>query len=363
MPGTLVTTINRFIGTAAERAGMSTTRLPLGSTFFETDTKLQYALDNLEAWQLLPAISATVDDFTILGELTFTPSATQVIDAAGDAILANATLVVLNPDADHTLTSTPTIANGNLGQILYITCDNAEANTVTVQDQDTLASSNLQLLASTKAIAGKTMTSLIFDGTNWIEFGGGAGSIPVAATTVTGSFTGFTSAESKTVDITSISSDNPVIRRVSLWISNDPTGDENINCRLSFYTADSMTEDELLNDFFLNLTYTETNGGASATDTTDTVDDISGLTKYDLIRYMGGTAENVRLTAVPTGTTLTFTALANAHADDTGIVRVAEITEMFQLFDGDSSNEIHIKLETLSAPNASMNVAISIDVQ
>lgn len=183
------------------------------------------------------------------------------------------------------------------------------------------------------------------------------------ATALTGTFSGFTSAEAKTLNIASVPSDNPVARRIQLYVSNDPTGDENINCRLSFYSSDSMTEDELLAEFYFNITYTETNGGASATDTTDTVDDISGLSKYDLIRYMGGTAENVRLTATPSGTTLTFTALANAHADDTGIVRVVELDELFQLVDDDDSGEIHCRLETLSAPNASMNVAISIEVQ
>lgn len=184
-----------------------------------------------------------------------------------------------------------------------------------------------------------------------------------AATTHTGSFTGFTAAEAKTLNITGVSGDNPVIRRVELYVSNDPTGDENINCTLGFYNADSMTEDELLIEFAFNLTYTETNGGASATDTTDTVDDIGGLVDGDLIRYTGGTAEQVRLTATPSGTTLTFTALANAHADDTGVVRVAVINEMFQLVDSDASLETHLKLTTLSAPTASMNVAISVDVQ
>lgn len=190
-----------------------------------------------------------------------------------------------------------------------------------------------------------------------------SGLVHGAATTKTGTFSGFTGAETKTVNLIAISGNNPVIRRMSLWISNDPTGDENIVCRLSLYNSDSMTEDELLKDFYFNLTYTETNGGASASDTTDTVDTISGLVKYDLIRYMGGTAENVRLTATPSGTTLTFTALVNAHADDTGVVKVVEITDLFQLVDSDATTEIHCKLETLSAPTASMNVAISVDIQ
>jgi len=182
------------------------------------------------------------------------------------------------------------------------------------------------------------------------------------ATTLNGSFTGFTTTETKTANIGALI-DNPVVRAVRLYISNDPTGDENINFRLAFYNADSMTEDELLKDFFLNLTYTETNGGASATDTTDTVDDIGGLVQYDLIRYIGVAVENVRLTATPSGTTLTFTALASDHPDNTGVVKVAEINDMFQLFDGDGTQEIHCALTSLSAPNASMNVNIEIDVQ
>jgi len=101
-----------------------------------------------------------------------TPSATQVIDAVGDAILANATTIVLNPDADYVLTSTPTIADGTTGQVLYITCANNEAHTVTIQDQDTLASSHLQLLASTQVVTGKKVLLLQFDGTDWVQLTG-----------------------------------------------------------------------------------------------------------------------------------------------------------------------------------------------
>jgi len=347
---TLITNTKMYIGASTDTR--PTTGIPAGSLAFETDTGIMYILHGT-TWYVYEGI------------LKFTPSTAQVIDAAGDVILANATMVVLNPDGDYTLTSTPTIADGETGQLLYITCANGEANTVTIQDQDTLGSSNLQLLASTKAITGKTVTTLVFDGTNWVEYGGGGGSgyAFTAAVNDTGSFTGFTAAESVTLNFTGLTYDNPVVRRVSLWISNDTGSDENINCRLAFYNADSMTEDELITAFYFNLSYTETDGGASTGHTTDVVDTSAGLVIYDLVRYMGGTAENVRLTAAPTATGLTFTALANDHATNTGIVRVAEITDLFQLVDLDASNEIHCKLTTYSAPNASMNVAISLDVQ
>ena len=106
---------------------------------------------------------------TIGGETVFTPSATQVINAAGDSILANATSVVLDPDGNYTLTSAPTIPDGDQDQLLIIRCANSEANIVTVQDQDTLPGSNLQLHSTTRAITGKQPLLLMFDGDDWIE--------------------------------------------------------------------------------------------------------------------------------------------------------------------------------------------------
>lgn len=114
---------------------------------------------------------------TLDGIQTYTPSAVQVIDAVGDTILANATRVDLNPDANYTLTSTPHIANGTEGDILVITMDNAEGNTVTLQDQDTLGGSNVELNATTRTIAAKTVLILHFDGSDWVEANYGAAGI------------------------------------------------------------------------------------------------------------------------------------------------------------------------------------------
>ena len=116
-------------------------------------------------------VPATVSDLVVNLTTINTPSAAQAITAAGDAILANATIVVVNPDADYTLTSTPTIANGTTGQVVFITAANGEANTITIQDQDTLASTNLELLSAVRSVTAKTQIMLFFDGTNWVEIG------------------------------------------------------------------------------------------------------------------------------------------------------------------------------------------------
>ena len=112
---------------------------------------------------------STVMQINAAGGLIYTPSTAQVIDGTDDAILADAIMVVLNPDADYTTDVTPIIADGVTGQILYITCANGEANRVRVRDQDTLGSSNLQLSDTSHDISGKDILTLIFDGTDWIE--------------------------------------------------------------------------------------------------------------------------------------------------------------------------------------------------
>jgi hypothetical protein len=272
--------------------------------------------------------------------------------------------------------------------------------------------------------------------------------------TKTGTFAAFLAAEAKTLDITGLEGNNPVIRQIRLNISNDPTADENINFRLSFYSSDSMTEDELLRDFFFNLTYTELGVETASLDTSIKVDNIQGLTKYDKVKFLGVSGDIERITDLPgtgystavtataalddlalsgnytdevarnykveidaAGTTDTFkwsndggatwvatgvaitgsaqalenglsvtftnttghtlgdnwtwtsmpvittTAVAGINAVDTGVVRVAEINGNFQLYDADGTNEIHAKLEALSAPTGSMDVAIEIDTQ
>lgn len=107
-------------------------------------------------------------------ELIGIPSSTQPITAAGDTIQADARLIVLNPDADYTMTSTPTITNGSyIGQLLRIICADGEGNTVTLQDQGTLANSNIYLNggAIAKGVTGRQMLVFGWNGSNWVEEG------------------------------------------------------------------------------------------------------------------------------------------------------------------------------------------------
>jgi len=185
-----------------------------------------------------------------------------------------------------------------------------------------------------------------------------------AANTGTVTLTGFHAAnQTQTGNITSVNGNNPVVRKMWAYISTDPTADTNESFRLSVYNSDSMTEDELIKDWSFNLTYTEFNGEAASGTTTFTVDDIAGLVKYDLARCLGGTAENLRLDDTPSGTSVYMTESANTHADNSGLVKIWEYTDAFQLYDADSSNEIHIKLEALTALTASTSIVIYLEYQ
>ena len=114
-------------------------------------------------------VPATISELIVTGTSTLEPSAAQVINAVGDAILANATTVILDPDADYVLTSTPTIADGDTGQIIYVTAASGETKRVTIQDQDTLGSSNLQLKSPMRTIYANSTLKLEFNGTDWQE--------------------------------------------------------------------------------------------------------------------------------------------------------------------------------------------------
>lgn len=143
----------------------------IGGIRIPTTEDIQFRDSALKIWSDADGYLDVAADvgFRVNAPTIYKPSTTQAVTGVGTTILANATMIMLNPDADYTLTSAPTIADGTTGQILYISCPAAEGNTVTFQDQGTLAGSNLQLGATTRSIKGEDVLCLIFGDSCWTE--------------------------------------------------------------------------------------------------------------------------------------------------------------------------------------------------
>lgn len=114
---------------------------------------------------------ATLRDTTQTGTRSATPSNTQTL-AAGTAILANAEFLKIQSTGNVTLTATPTIANGIDGQMLTI-LNVDSADTITLQDQGTLALSNLRLTAATVALGPRQSIQLMYSLLigDWVQVG------------------------------------------------------------------------------------------------------------------------------------------------------------------------------------------------
>jgi hypothetical protein len=91
------------------------------------------------------AIPTLVDDNEFAAIQAHTPSSAQVIDAVGDSISPDAGTVLIDPNANYTLTSAPTIADATNNGAFTKVCNIDAAFTVTIQDSGTLASSNISL--------------------------------------------------------------------------------------------------------------------------------------------------------------------------------------------------------------------------
>ena len=187
-----------------------------------------------------------------------------------------------------------------------------------------------------------------------------------SGTTVSGDFPDFDAAESQVLNLTGLPGNNCETKLIRIYPADgdDPGGDFNVNCRLSFYNSDSMTEDELIKDFYFNLTYTEIKTATWALGATGgDLDSSAGLVAYDWIRLMGGTAESVNLASVTDSDTIVVTATAGAHVVDEGIGREVRITDNVDLNDADSTTEIHAKLEMLSDPGNAVGITMAITIQ
>jgi hypothetical protein len=104
--------------------------------------------------------------------IVYTPTV-GTISVASSTIPATASVIRLNNTSGGaiTLTSAPTIADGQDGQT--ITIFNGSTNNVVIQDQGTLASSNLRLAATTRTLGTRDSITLTYSNTvgDWIEIG------------------------------------------------------------------------------------------------------------------------------------------------------------------------------------------------
>lgn len=99
------------------------------------------------------------------------PDTAQAITAVGNTIAIDTTTHQITADASYTLTSTPTLADGEDGQRVLIINVDAGADVVTIQDQGTLAGSNLRLGATTRALGPRDSIMLLYSSTigDWVE--------------------------------------------------------------------------------------------------------------------------------------------------------------------------------------------------
>jgi hypothetical protein len=121
----------------------------------------------------IPALAGATTNIGLRNaSTTVYTNTTATLTAVGNSIPNTATFIRLNNTSGGslTLTSAPTIADGQQGQVLYLV--NTSANDVVLQDQGTLASSNLRLSATTITLSTRDSIALMFN-TNvgdWCQF-------------------------------------------------------------------------------------------------------------------------------------------------------------------------------------------------
>jgi hypothetical protein len=97
----------------------------------------------------------------------------QTITSVGTAILVkSAPVVTISADASYTLTSTPTIADGYEGQVITIVNEDG-VDTIFLQDQGSLANSNLRLTGTSITLGPRDSVTLRFSDTigDWVQIG------------------------------------------------------------------------------------------------------------------------------------------------------------------------------------------------
>ncbi len=141
---------------------------------FNQDGELHMGLGSAPpAAKLVPGLAGVIQvpgstKFQVVGALAYLPTPLNIV-AAATTIPPNA-LVELTANASYTLTSTPTVINGDDGQQCLIRCVDT-VDVITLQDQGTLAGSNLRLGAATRALGPRDSILLVYSNAvgDWTE--------------------------------------------------------------------------------------------------------------------------------------------------------------------------------------------------
>jgi hypothetical protein len=125
---------------------------------------------------LLPAVIPFLSlDNVWSGKQIYTPSAVQNLTSAS-TILANRQNVQVASASSVAITSTPSIADGQNGQVLLVANVNS-ANSITLSDESQLSGSNIRFKGgANRTLNPRESVQLVFNSVvgDWIEVGGGS---------------------------------------------------------------------------------------------------------------------------------------------------------------------------------------------
>lgn len=166
----ILTVIENFAYQAASTIGAGVTNT-LRKGFVYLDKTGAGTLTTQIGVDVFPLVNATLN-IGIRNQATtvYTPTVNAVITAVSATIAPVATIVTFTANNSYTLTSTPTIADGQNGQVLTV-MNVDTADTITIQDQGTLAGSNLRLVGVSCALAPRESITLVYSSVvgDWVE--------------------------------------------------------------------------------------------------------------------------------------------------------------------------------------------------
>lgn len=164
------------LGTAAEPAFAATTALDGGLYWINAALTAIAAGGSAYIYgsssQCVPNLALAPNlSVTTVAKVIATPAAAQSITGVGVAIAPTRKIHEFTSDGNYTLTVAPTIADGTDGEEIILV--NVGANTVTLQDQGSLASSNLRLTGASVAIGPRDSIRMYYSGDvgDWVQIG------------------------------------------------------------------------------------------------------------------------------------------------------------------------------------------------